>query len=583
MSAAKERAILTEDTSCQIRVLQVEDNPGDARLMFEFLFREQITDINLSQTNNLQGACELIEKSYFDVILLDLSLPDAQGLDGLYALLKLAPNTAVVIVSSSDDENIALKALQLGAQDYIVKGRFDSYTLNKSIRYAVERKKIEEHLSYLALNDPLTGLLNRASFMARVTESIERSKRNGEKLAVYFIDMDQFKQVNDTFGHSAGDDLLIQVANRFRQCLRAEDILARLSGDEFSILIELLDQPESSDKITQKLLAVMEQPFYLSKHEVYSTVSIGVTVFLGNEASTEEALKQADMAMYKAKEEVGSNCEYFDKSLGKSLQVRRILEESVHQAISKGEMEVEYQPQLDIDNKLIGVEALLRWRHPAVGLVLPNLFISLLEDTGNIIECGKWALKEACQTIQLLLEQGVFSADLQLSVNISAKQIKWPDFFNTVNDVLIETGFPAEQLVLEITETTLMQDTQSNIKTLKKLNELGVSFSIDDFGTGYSSLSYLVKFPFSSIKIDRSFIQGIKDDKQTATLVKSIIGLSENLDKDLIAEGVETKRQLDFLVAAGCTKFQGFFFSKSLDKNSLVEFSKNYKISDHSS
>ena len=578
MSASKEGAILTEDTSCQIRVLQVEDNPGDARLIFEFLFREQVTDIHLSQANSLQSAFELLEREYFDVILLDLSLPDAEKLEGLYSLLKVAPKVAVVIVSSSDDEMIALKALQSGAQDYIVKGRFDSYTLNKSIRYAVERKKIEEHLSYLALNDPLTGLLNRASFMARVTESIDRSKRNGEKLAVFFIDMDDFKLVNDTFGHSAGDDLLVQVAGRFRQCLRAEDTLARLSGDEFSILIELLDESESSDKITQKLLAAMERPFYLSKQQVFATVSIGVTVFLGNEVCTEEALKQADMAMYKAKETIGSSCQYFDKSLGESLQVQRILQESVHQAICNGEMEIEYQPQFDLEYSLIGVEALLRWRHPAVGLVLPNLFIPLLEDTGNIIQCGKWVLKEACQTIKPLLEQGVFSAGLQLSVNISAKQIKWPDFFDTVNEVLIETGFPPGQLILEITESTLMQDTECNIKTLTKLRELGVTFSIDDFGTGYSSLSYLAKFPSSCIKIDSSLVQCHRNDKKTNALVKSIIGLSENLDKDLIAVGVETKRQFDFLVTSGCRKFQGFYFSKPLDKSSLIEFAKSSKV-----
>ncbi|MCJ8339115.1 MAG: EAL domain-containing protein [Pseudomonadales bacterium] len=572
MFSSNERVNLKEDTHFEIQVLQVEDNPGDARLMFELLFREQVTDIKLSQTESLQGACKLIGEDYFDVILLDLSLPDAQGLEGLLAILKMAPNIAVVIISSSDDELTALKALQSGAQDYIVKGRFDSYALNKSIRYAVERKKIEERLSYLALNDPLTGLLNRASFMARVTESIDRSKRNGEKLAVFFIDMDQFKQVNDSFGHSAGDELLIQVAARFRDCLRAQDILARLSGDEFAILIEQLDEPENSDKVTQKLLAVMGQPFYLSKQQVYSTISIGVTVFLGNEASSEEALKQADMAMYKAKKNNGSSCEYFDQALGESLQVRRILEVSVQRAICNGEMELEYQPQVDVDNKLIGVEALLRWRHPAVGLVFPNLFIPLLEDTGNIIECGKWVLKEACQTIQGLIDRGAVSAQLQLSVNISAKQIKWPDFYNTVNEVLVKTGFPADQLVLEITETTLMQGSECNIKTFNQLRELGVTFSIDNFGTGFSSLSYLAKLPFSCMKIDRSFVQDIGNDKQNSTLVGAIIGLSENLNKDVIAEGVETRGQFDYLVVSGCTKFQGFLFSKSLDPNSLIRF-----------
>lgn len=560
-----------------IRTLQVEDNPGDARLMYEFLYREKASDVHLSQVDTLQSACKLLESGCYDVVLLDLSLPDACGLEAVHAVLKQDPEIAVVVVSSHDDELTAITALQSGAQDYIVKGKFDSYTLHKSIRYALERKKIKERLSYLAQYDALTGLLNRESFLSRVSEAVERSIRSGDKLAVFFIDMDKFKQINDSLGHAAGDDLLKQVTARFEKSVRKEDFVARLAGDEFAILLESMNSIESSDVVADKLFDLMKEPFCLAGTNVDVTISIGITVFTGNQVTTEEALKQADIAMYKAKRDVGNSVHYYDHELEKILELRHLFKDRLNDALNE-KLLLEYQPQVDSDNKLIGVETLLRWQIPSLGIVYPEVFMPFLEDTGSIVQCGEWVLEESCTTVKRWYDENQVPDDLKLSVNVSAKQIKCSDFVATVQKVLERTQFPHQNLVLEITESTLMEDSKRNIDTLNRLNDIGVSFSIDDFGTGYSSLSYLSTFPFSSIKIDQSFVQALPESSDNVTLVKAIIGLAKSLGKEVIAEGVETWEQRDFLNKVGCNKFQGYLFSKPMIGADFIKLSNVIRI-----
>ncbi len=560
-----------------IRTLQVESESSDTCLMYEYFTDHCAADIELSHTDSVSMACELLMKESFDVVLLDLNLPNRAGLEALHTILQSAPDIAVVIISDIDSETFAIQTLKAGGQDYIVKGQFDHYSLNKTIRYAHERKKIKDRLTYLAQYDPLTKLLNRESFLSRMSEAVDRSIRNENTLAVFFIDLDDFKQVNDTYGHAMGDELLTQVAERFTLSIRREDTIARLAGDEFAILVESVNSTESSNVVSEKLFELMEIPFQLPSGELYISLSVGITLFNGKKVSIENALKQADAAMYRAKKESGNTYHYYDDELEKKLKLRNLLKENVLLAIQNEQLFIEYQPQIDKENRLIGVESLLRWDIPKLGVIYPASFIPFLEDTGSIVPCGEWALRKSCQQVKSWYDSGVVPADFILNVNISAKQVRCSDFFTTVKTIVAETGFPVENLVLEITEVTLMEEHKWSIDTLKKLVELGVSITIDDFGLGRSSLSYLATFPFSTMKVDRSFMAQFPQDHDTVVLIKTLIGLAKSLDKQLIVEGVESQLQRDLLLELGCEKFQGFLFSKPQPIDHIQDIFKHFE------
>ena len=573
LSAAE--LLMEELPSDVIQTLHVKDDSKEECLIHEYLMDSSVTNIVPTQSDSLTAACRLLVQKNYDVLLLDLTLSESSGLEALHTILKTSPDIAVVVVSPVDSEKIAIQALQAGAQDCIVIGEFDCYSLNKTIRYAHERKKIKDRLAYLAQYDPLTKLLNRESFLNRMSEAVERSVRSKNTLAVFFIDLDDFKQVNDTYGHAVGDELLAQVAERFKLSIRREDIIARLAGDEFAILLETVNSIESSNVVSEKLFELMDMPFHLPSGELYISLSVGITLFNGNIVSIEDALKQADAAMYKAKKESGNSYHYYDEELEKMLELRNVLKENVQHAISSEHLIVEYQPQVNKENQLIGVESLLRWKVPKLGVIYPASFIPFLEDTGSIIQCGEWALRKSCQQVKSWYDSGDVPMDLVLCVNVSAKQIKCSDFFETVKKIITETRFPVKNLVLEITEVTIMEDHKWSIDTLEQLVDYGVSITIDDFGMGRSSLRYLSEFPFSSIKIDRIFMEQFPQNPDNVVLIKTIIGLAKNLNKELIVEGVESPLQRDLLLELGCEKFQGFLFSKPINADDLVDFANN--------
>ncbi len=442
-------------------------------------------------------------------------------------------------------------------------------------RDITERNQAEEKLRYYALHDTLTDLPNRVAFMNHLKQAVERSSgNNNAKFAVLFLDLDRFKLINDSLGHAVGDKLLIAISERLIACVRPGDVVARLGGDEFTILLNRSGEMGEVTKIAERLQSRISEPFKIDNYEVFTTASIGVVVSSNVERQAEDFLRDADAAMYRAKESGKARYEIFDQEMHVRNMNLLQVETDLRHAVERNEFEVLYQPIVDLaTGRVQEFEALIRWRHPLHGLVTPGEFVSVAEETGLIIPIGKWILEESCR--QTADWQQRYSFPLSISVNLSAKQLMHPTLTSQVKDVLFTTGLDASQLKLEVTESTVMEHSEKALKVLCELDELGVELSTDDFGTGYSSLSYLQRFPFERLKIDRSFIKIMGDDKKSGAIVKTILMLGENLNIEVVAEGIETRQQLELLRILGCKTGQGYLFSRPVDAATAEEFLRN--------
>ncbi len=436
-----------------------------------------------------------------------------------------------------------------------------------------ERKKAEERLAYDALHDFLTHLPNRALFMDRLDMAINRTRRLGDiPYSVLFLDLDQFKQINDTKGHAAGDELLVLVANRLNEILRVNDTVARLGGDEFVILLENAGDNSNVFNATERILGAFKQPFTLSGEKIYITVSIGVVVSLTDYDNSNDVLRDADIAMYHAKSEGKSRFAIFVPEMRTQAIQRMLIENELRYAIEYKEFKLQYQPLYRLsDNQLIGFEALIRWHNPRMGLVRPDIFIPVAEENGAIIEIGDWVLIEACNQMKQWHDRYTELKDLSISVNISARQFSSPDFIARLRQSLALSGLNPEYLKLEITESVLLAGQQMDSNLFASLRELGVHLHIDDFGTGYSSLSYIQHIPVDVIKIDRSFITELSHGEKYMELIHAIIRMAHSLGMETTAEGIETREQSELLKELGCTYGQGYLFAKPMD-SSKVEY-----------
>jgi diguanylate cyclase (GGDEF)-like protein len=485
---------------------------------------------------------------------------------------------AFVVYAAEQIHSVAATFLRLPYASYL--GLFDFLIqsimglgmiacLLEDEREAAELATVEiEHLAY---HDALTGLPNRPLFMDRLIVALAQAGRGNEKVAVFFLDLDRFKDINDSLGHTTGDALLKAVAERIRRCVREGDTVARFGGDEFTLLIPRIDNVEDAAKIAQKVIETVRIPFIIGERELFVTTSIGIAISPGDGRDPETLVRNADAAMYRAKDQGRDSYQLYAPAMNARALERLAMENMLRKALGQRELTVFYQPVIDVaTRRIVGLEALLRWQHPELGLLLPAHFISTAELSGLIVPIGDWVLRTACK--QLRAWQKRIDPDLTVSVNLSARQFSQPDLVSAVAQALDESGIPPDTLELEITESNAMQNAENTIHTLRELKALGVRISMDDFGTGYSSLNYLKRFPIDTLKLDQSFVREVVADSRDAAIVSAVISLAHSLDLQVIAEGVETEEQLGFLRQQRCDRIQGFYFSAPIPSEELEPY-----------
>lgn len=566
-----------------ITILLVENNSDDVRLIQELLNDVRPKQYKFCCVCTLKDALLQLKEDEYHVVVTCLSLPDADGFDIIPLIQNQNNKIPIIVLSGKDSNDLALRIVQIGAQDYLVKGQGDGYLISRSIDYAIERKRIEQGLSFLVQYDSLTGLANRVLFRERLNRALVRADRNKLMVALIFIDLDRFKNINDSLGHDAGDQLLIDVGKRLTVCMREGDTIARLGGDEFTMVMEDVKHIDDASIIANKILQTMTEPFYLKGHEVYISPSIGITLYPIDDANENDLVRNADAAMYRAKES-GRNCyRFYTADMNENLIEKMRLEVKLRRAIEKQEFQLYYQPKFNIHSKdLIGAEALIRWITPEEGMISPGLFIPLAEETGLIHSITDWVVREASKQNSIWQKQGY--EPILMAINLSPKQFNQPNIARTIFNQIIYSDLAPKYIELEITEGALMEDTEKSSEILNELKSRGIKISIDDFGTGYSSLSYLKKFPLDTLKIDQSFVRDVMDDPDDAAIVSAIVAMARSLRLNVIAEGVETQQQLSFLAAKGCNEAQGYLLGKPVPAEEFIQFlakkdeSKDFKI-----
>jgi diguanylate cyclase (GGDEF)-like protein/PAS domain S-box-containing protein len=674
-----------------IKILLVEDNDDDALLLRSMLGRRRSHAAKLERAKCVREAEQYLAQETFDIILLDLGLPDAQGIDALRRVRSAAPHVALAVLTGLDDESLAEEVLQQGAQDHLIKGQLEPRAFFRALRYTIERKAMEEalfaekeraqvtlnsigdavictdnsgkvtylngvaermtgwslqdaasrplsdifkildsqrnysdplsladepdqkhwpadcslvrrdgveipiedcispihdrdgkasgavivfrdvsevramtrQLSYSAQHDFLTGLPNRMLVNDRLSQAIALAHRHSTKLALLFLDLDGFKHINDSLGHLIGDQLLKSIAARLVNCVRSSDTVSRRGGDEFVVLLAEISQSSDAAITAQKILHAVAQPHSIDQHDLRVTTSIGLSIYPDDGLDAETLLKNADTAMYQAKENGRQNYQFFKPAMNVRAVERQSIEESLRRALERRELAVHYQPKVDlITGEITGAEALVRWNHPEQGPISPAKFIPVAEDCGLILSIGNWVLREACRQTHAWDDAGLLLPSI--AVNISAIEFRNEQFLEGVFAILQETGLSPRRLELELTETVLMKRAETTESVLKELRAGGIHLAVDDFGTGYSSLSYLRKFPVDSLKIDQSFVRQITSKPDDTAIVSAVIGMGRSLNLRVIAEGVETRSELEFLQAHQCDEAQGYHFSRPL-------------------
>ena len=677
------------------RLLLVEDNPGDARLLCE-MFNEQpeaAHNTTLTIVKSCREAERCLSEGEVDVVLLDLGLPDATGLAAVRRAQAVAPRIPLVVLTGLDDEVLAAQALQAGAQDYLVKGHIEARGLFRALRYAIERKVMEETLyeekeraqvtlrcigdgvvcvdnleivtfinlvaenttgwslaeavgrplievfnsadnrsgksartraaalsrtqsihssstsvlvrrdgsvipiessvapihnreghavgtvivfrdvsaartaaltiAHAAQHDVLTGLPNRLLLNDRIDQAIILARASAMQMAVLFLDLDGFKYINDSLGHSIGDKLLQSIAVRLVNCVRNTDTVSRQGGDEFVVLLSEVKQPHAAAAIAAKILKEIAKPHSIDRHELHVTASIGVSAYPEDGTNAETLIKNADTAMYQAKESGRQAFRFFTPAMNTRAVERQSIEASLRRALERDEFMLHYQPKICLKTgAIVGAEALIRWAHPVRGMVPPAQFIPIAEDCGLIVPIGKWVMRQACEQARIWVDAGYPA--IGIAVNVSAAELKEEGFLDDLLAILELTRLDPGLLELELTESVLMRRVDSTVTILRTLRERGVQVAVDDFGTGYSSLSYLRIFPLDVLKIDQSFVRQIATNGSDAAIVTAVIGMAQTLKLRVVAEGVETRAELDFLRAHQCDEAQGYYFSKPI-------------------
>jgi diguanylate cyclase (GGDEF)-like protein len=544
----------SQNVRSEIKILLVEDNPDDIALFEKKVHAAEGSSWRIQHRGTLASAVALVESERFDIVVIDPNLPDAQGLEALLLIQRALPTVPLLVLTGNDDDAVAVKAVQVGAQDFLVKGQTDGSLLRRSIRYSIERKQSEQRLMRMALYDQLTGLANRSLFRQRLAHAVARTRRTSDSFAVMFLDLDRFKAVNDGLGHSAGDVLLQKVAATLQMAVRESDTVARLGGDEFAILCEPVVSASEVSIIVARILSAISEPYDLGEEEIGVTTSIGVAIYPDAGDSVDLLLKSADAAMYVAKEQGRNGFHVLSRREPDAGRARLRLEKELRSAVHNHELTLHYQPQVTPAGELVGAEALLRWDRGDRKPMSAGPLVSMLEDIGLMSTVGEWVIREACA--QFSRWNGHLT---RMSVNLSARQLARGGFDEHVLAVLVDTGMEPWQLELEITESMLMKSGGRSEHALRRLRAAGARIALDDFGTGYSSLSYLRRFPVDALKIDASFVGDLPHDDSAQSVIRAIVAMGHSLGLTIVAEGVETHEQQNWLVDVGCDLLQGFF------------------------
>ncbi|MGZ8843343.1 MAG: putative bifunctional diguanylate cyclase/phosphodiesterase [Pyrinomonadaceae bacterium] len=544
------------------------------------LLRELLSEHECVLAASAEEALAVLENRRFNLVLSDINMPGISGIDLVPRILAKSPETVVVMVSGEQTIESAIEAMRAGAFDYVTKP-LDLRHVHAAVDRALaqhkllsEKRRYEDHLEelvkertaeieHLAYYDRLTDLPNRSLFADRCAQAMAIAQRKEGLVGVLLVALDRFKKVTETLGHAAGDVVIMEAAARLEKCVAEGDTLARIDGDEFALLLTAVRDSGDLAEASLEIAEVFKDPFHLAGHQVYVTTSTGISVFPNNGEDASTILKNAGAALYRAKKMGGNNYQYYAAHMNSQAVRRLALETGMRHAIENHEFIPYYQPIVNLaTTEVIGAEALLRWHHPDEGVLLPARFIAVAEDTGLILDIGEKAMRTACAQTRAWHDQGCGS--LNIAVNVSARQLRQKHFLDRLVETLIETRLDPTYVELELTETTIMENTDVTGKLLAQIRNLGMKVAIDDFGTGYSSLSYLKKLPIDTVKLDRSFVRGATTDPDDAALVMAIITLAHNLKLKVIAEGVETPEQLTFLRLLRCDEAQGFLFGKAV-------------------
>ena len=567
------------------RVLVVDDDEDDYFITADLLSEVPDLDFELEWLSEFDLAVDAVSRCGYDLCLFDYRLGEKTGLDLLRLALEAGCLAPIILLTGQGDHEIDLLAMKAGAADYLVKSKLDAQLLGRAIRYALERKQTEQQILSMAYYDSLTGLPNRSLFRDRLQNCLALAKRYQRTMALLFLDLDNFKRINDTLGHDIGDLLIQEVGQRLHGCVRTSDTLARmefsddkttvarLGGDEFTIVLSELQEVHDAARVAQRIKEAMAAPFKLKGNEVQVSISIGIACYPQDEGcdTIEGIMKNADTAMYHAKEMGKNNIQFYKESMNAATLQRLQMENNLRLALQRGEFELYYQPQLQIDSgRIVGMEALLRWKQPDSGYVPLSEFLPVAEETGIIIDIDRWVLREACAMAVSL--QGHGHQPLRVSVNLSARHVLNRQLDTAVAHALEESGLEPKLLELEVQENVMLQNQELALAELGRLRRLGVSVVLDDFGTGFSSLQLLPLLPLRALKIDHSFVSQLATGSRQAVLVDIISDIAIKLGMQVIAKGVENRQQLLHVASCGCNEVQGYLVSPPLPAAEVAGF-----------
>ncbi|MDN3637871.1 EAL domain-containing protein [Simiduia curdlanivorans] len=540
-----------------IRLLLIDDEQVEYLLIGSLLSDVFHTAYEITWLPKLEDALPEILSDNYDVILLDYQWHNGSAKDLILAARNMGAKVPILVMTDEMEADVDREALSVGAADYLIKGKIDAQLLERTMRYAIERKANEIKLSELAHYDSLTGVSNRILFRDRLDHAVDLAKRGDHPFTLMYLDLDGFKPVNDCYGHDVGDMLIRETAQRLQGCVRLSDTVARVGGDEFTLLLDDMHSTTDMAHLAEKVIDAISAPFALAGMDITVGCSVGIAPYRPG-ADGESLQRQADMAMYRAKQASGNQYCFYAESMDNDARRLLQLEQELRRGLSRGEITVYYQPRIDtVTGEICGLEALARWRHPARGLLTPSDFLAVADSSGLVVDMGHQILDIVCRDVQTLKQVGL--GDLLMSVNLSRRQLRDDNLTEQVIATLDRHGLRGSQLEFELPENAVMGDVALATEALGTLAITGASFSLDDFGSGMSSLATLQRLPFSRVKIDRQLVSGITQDRDQHALVMAVIQLAHSLKLSTVAEGVETAEQLKRLRELGCDEVQGFW------------------------